>query len=166
MGGDREALLEVLIRHEVAFVLIGGAAIQSYGQSYDTLDIDVVPDATQENLERLSAALNELECRLVTEPAEPTAWVTLPPDYFTPRSLRAATLWNLATQHGQLDLTFAPSGFPGGYGDLAPQAAARPVPGTSTTVMVAALGDVRESKRQANRPKDREYLREHENDDE
>jgi hypothetical protein len=29
---DREALLGVLMRHRVAFVLIGGAAIQSHGR--------------------------------------------------------------------------------------------------------------------------------------
>jgi hypothetical protein len=42
MDAEREALLEVLLRHDVAFVLIGGAAIQSHGRIYDTLDIDVV----------------------------------------------------------------------------------------------------------------------------
>jgi len=42
----REALLGVLARHRVAFVLIGGAAIQSYGRRYDTQDIDLTPDTT------------------------------------------------------------------------------------------------------------------------
>jgi hypothetical protein len=70
---EREALLQEQIRHDVAFVLIGGAAIQSHGRHFDTQDVDVTPDSDQANLERLAAALNELECRLVTDPADTTA---------------------------------------------------------------------------------------------
>ena len=88
-----------------------------------------------------------------------TSWVALPPDYFTPRSLLAAGVWNLATRHGLLDLTFAPTGFPGGYSDLAPRATRRTVAETTIVVSIAALEDVHESKRQADRPKDREYFR-------
>jgi hypothetical protein len=62
---DREALLGVLMRHRVAFVLIGGAAIQSHGRRYDTQDIDLTPDTDPDNLARLADALNELDCRLV-----------------------------------------------------------------------------------------------------
>ncbi len=156
---EREALLGMLARHRVAFVLIGGAAIQSHGHRYDTLDIDLAPDAEPDNLARLAAALNQLDCRLVTDPADVESWVTLPSDYFNARSLLAASVWNLATRHGQLDLTFAPSGFPGGYRELAPRARRRRVTGTTIVVSVAALDDVHESKRQADRPKDREYLR-------
>lgn len=159
IDADREALLAVLAHHGVEFVLIGGAAIQSHGRRYDTLDIDVTPSVDPDNLAKLAAALNELQCRLVTDPADADSWVALPSDYFTPRSLRAASVWNLATPHGQLDLTFAPAGFPGGYRDLAPRASRRPAAGTTVVVSVAALEDVHESKRQADRPKDREYLR-------
>lgn len=109
---EREALLAVLVRHEVEFVLIGGAAIQSHGRRYDTLDVDVTPSTDEANLDRLADALNELGCRLVTDPADTGAWVPLPAGYFTARSLRAATVWNLATRHGQLDVSFTPSGFP------------------------------------------------------
>jgi hypothetical protein len=84
--------------------------------------------------------------------------VPLPPDYFTPRSLLAASVWNLATRHGQLDLTFMPSGFPGGYRELVLGAALRCVAGTAITVLVASLDDIHASKRAANRPKDQAYL--------
>jgi len=97
---DRDALLAVLIRHGVAFVLIGGAAIQSHGGSYDTQDIDLTPETGDANLQRLRDALNELRCRLVTDLANTAAWVPLPDDYFTPRSIRAASVWNLATATG------------------------------------------------------------------
>ena len=159
IDSDREALLGVLARNGVACVLIGGAAIQSHGRRFDTLDIDLTPDIEPANLARLASALNELQCRLITDPADAATWVELPRDYFTPSGLRAASVWNLATSHGQLDLAFAPSGFPGGYGDLVSRASPRPVAGTTIVVQVAALDDVHESKRQADRLKDREYLR-------
>jgi len=162
VDADREALLGVLAGHRVAFVLIGGAAIQSHGRRYDTQDIDLTPATTPENLTRLADALNDLKCRLITDPADVGSWVELPAGYFTPRSLLAASVWNLATRHGQLDLCFAPEGFPGGYGDLHPRATERTVAGTTVVVAVAALEDVRESKRLADRPKDREYLQRHE----
>jgi hypothetical protein len=159
IDADREALVSALVEHGVEFVLIGGAAIQSYGRQYDTQDVDVVPDADEANLDRLASVLNRLECRLVTDPADLTSWVRLPGDYFTPRTLRAATVWNVATRYGQLDVTFAPSGFAGGYKELAPRAQRRPLAGTSITVAIASLEDIHESKRQADRPKDREYFR-------
>ena len=108
----------MLARHRVVFVLIGGAAIQSHGHRYDTQDIDLAPDATPENLARLADALDDLGCRLITDPADAASWVPLPSGYFTQRSLLSATTWNLATRHGQLDLCFAPAGFPRGYADL------------------------------------------------
>jgi hypothetical protein len=154
----RAELLRVLLLHEVKFVVIGGAAIQSHGRRYDTQDIDLTPDRDEANLLRLAAALNELECRLVTDPVDPSSWVALPADYFTPRSLLAASVWNLATRFGLLDLSFTPSGFPGGYSDLAPSATTMPAAGTSIAVLVASLDDVHASKRAADRPKDRAYL--------
>jgi hypothetical protein len=159
IDSDREALLGVLARRRVGFVLIGGAAIQSHGRRYDTQDIDLAPDTEPGNLARLADALNELDCGLITDPADTSSWVALPSDYFTPRSLLAASVWNLATRHGQLDLCFIPAGFPGGYSDLAPRATQRLVAGTTVVVSVAALEDVHESKRQADRLKDREYFR-------
>jgi hypothetical protein len=98
INAEREALLKVLVDHDVQFVVIGGAGIQSHGRRYDTLDVDVTPDRDEANLRRLADALNELDCRLVTDPANTAAWVPLPHDYFTPRSLLAATVWNLATR--------------------------------------------------------------------
>jgi hypothetical protein len=154
----RGELLGVLVRHEVKFVVIGGAAIQSHGRRYVTEDIDLTPDTEAGNLERLADALNELDCRLVIDPADPTSWVALPAGYFTPRSLLAASVWNLATRHGLLDLSFTPTGFPGGYADLAPAAIMMPAAGTSISVLVASLDNVHASKRAADRPKDRAYF--------
>ena len=60
------AIVEVLQRHRVAFVLIGGFAIQLHGVEglARTADLDVTPRRTAENLRRLAAALTELGARL------------------------------------------------------------------------------------------------------
>jgi hypothetical protein len=83
IDAEREALLKTLVDHGVQFVVIGGAGIQSHGRRYDTFDIGVTPDRDEANLHRLADALNELDCRLVTDPANTAAWVPLPHDYFT-----------------------------------------------------------------------------------
>jgi hypothetical protein len=158
VDAGRSELLQVLVQHAVKFVVIGGAAIQSHGRRYVTEDIDLTPDTEADNLQRLADALNELNCRLVIDPVDPASWVTLPAGYFTPRSLLAASVWNLATRHGLVDLSFTPTGFPGGYADLVVSATTMPAAGTSTSVLVASLDDVHTSKRAADRPKDRAYF--------
>jgi hypothetical protein len=154
----REKLLRALREGDVRFVVIGGAALQSHGQRYETEDIDVTPDRAQQNLARLADVLNRLECSLEVDPADPGEAVSLPPDYFTASVLTQATVWNLRTAHGRLDLTLAPSGFPEGYTQLIAGADERRVAATTITVAVASLADVEHSKRTADRAKDRAYL--------
>ncbi len=154
----RETLLRALREGDVRFVLIGGAALQSHGQRYETEDIDITPDRAEQNLARLADVLNRLECGLEVDPVHPEKAVTLPPDYFTASVLAQATVWNLRTAHGKLDLTLAPSGFPGGYTQLIADAEQRRVAATTIAVAVASLADVEHSKRIADRAKDRAYL--------
>ncbi len=154
----RETLLRVLRDGGVRFVVIGGAALQSHGQRYETEDIDITPNRAQQNLKRLADVLNQLDCSLEVDPAHPEKAVLLPPDYFTADVLAQATVWNLRTAHGKLDLTLAPSGFPQGYAQLIVDAQQRRVSATTITVAVASLVDVEHSKRTADRAKDRAYL--------
>jgi hypothetical protein len=154
----RETLLRALREGDVRFVVIGGAALQSHGQRYETEDIDITPDRAKQNLARLADVLNRLECSLEVDPAHPEKAVSLPPDYFTASVLAQATVWNLRTAHGKLDLTLAPSGFPEGYTQLIAAAEERRVAATTITVAVASLADVEHSKRTADRAKDRAYL--------
>jgi hypothetical protein len=155
---DREALLRALENAGVRYIVIGGAALETHHQPHRTLDLDITPAAEPDDLDRLAEALNALHCELVTDVDDPASWVALPRDYFTAATLGRATVWNLHTEHGPLDVTFTPSGFPGGFDDLDPKARPLMVAGTTITVAVAALEDVEHSKRVADRPKDREYL--------
>ncbi len=156
---QRQALLEVLQRHRVQGIVIGGAAIQTHGSDYRTDDIDLAPARETANLQHLADALNELSPELVIEEqASRRSSVPLPAGYFTARSLGNQQFWNLATRHGDIDICFEPAGFPGGYNDLRPHATIQTVAGTTIALPVASLADVEHSKRTAGRPKDRAYF--------
>jgi predicted nucleotidyltransferase len=145
-----ERMLAVLKGHGVRFVLVGGFAAVIYGSPYLTTDVDVVPEWSKENLERMSAALESMHARVWTA-GEP-AGLSFKHDA---ASLGGADTWNLVTDHGRLDLTFVPSGT-AGYEDLARDAVHLTILGVD--VDVASLADVVRSKEAAGREKDRVVL--------
>lgn len=145
-----ELLLEVLARYRVRLVLIGGFAAVIHGSPYLTIDVDVVPDPSPENLRRLSDALGELHTRVWTA-SEPEG---VPFDHDA-SSLAAVRIWNLVTDFGRLDITFEPSGT-AGYADLSRDAVHLQILGAE--VDVASLADVIRSKEAAGREKDRLVL--------
>ena len=57
---DATHIFDVLSRHNVNFILVGGYAGIAHGASRVTRDVDVVPQNTDDNLERLATALKEL----------------------------------------------------------------------------------------------------------
>jgi hypothetical protein len=145
-----EKLLEVLAHHGVRHVLIGGFAGVIHGSPYVTTDVDVVPDPASANLDRLSAALDELHARVWTD-AEPAGV----PFHHDATSLAAARTWNLVTDFGRLDIAFEPSGT-AGFADVARDAMHLTILGAE--VDVASLADVIRSKEAAGREKDRLVL--------
>ena len=148
---DPRRIVEVLDRHHVEYVLVGGYAAQLYGARRPTYDIDITPATTQENLELLSAALRELGARIRIDD-QPEGM----PFDCSGESLRGMQMLNLRTAAGDLDLTFVPAGFPSGYESLLPGAQARSIGGI--TVTVAGLNDVIKSKTAAARAKDLDAL--------
>lgn len=153
---DPERLLKVLERHDVAFVLIGGLAAVAHGSPLPTTDVDVTPRRDVENLDRLAAALRELDARIRTNEPE---GVVFPID--GPFLAAQPRMLNLTTTAGDLDLTFVPAGFAGGYDELSLQSdLVELVDGTLTRV--ATLRAIIRSKEAADREKDRRampYLR-------
>lgn len=143
-----DLILEILVRHEVEFVLIGGMAAVAHGSPHLTHDVDVCHKVERSNLERLSAALVELDARIrVLEDDEP-----LPFDR-SPSFLERCQVWNLATRLGDLDLSCAPTGTTG-YDDLRQDADDMDL-GQGLVVTVASLADIVRSKEAAGREKDR-----------
>ncbi|MHB1931307.1 MAG: hypothetical protein ACYCUG_18095, partial [Acidimicrobiales bacterium] len=61
---DLPRLIRVLDRHAVEYLVIGGAAAVAYGVGRPTDDVDCVVSRTRANLDKLAAALNELNARL------------------------------------------------------------------------------------------------------
>ncbi|MDA2893359.1 hypothetical protein PDG61_20765 [Mycolicibacterium sp. BiH015] len=147
---DLARLLEVLERHQVVYVLIGGLAAVYHGSPFPTEDADITPDTDRRNLDRLAAALGELNARVRTE-SEPGGL----PFACDANSLAAVRTWNLTTDAGDLDLNFEPDGTRG-YPDLHRDAARVSLYGASAEI--ASLADVIRSKQAANRPKDQRVL--------
>jgi hypothetical protein len=67
---DLVELISLLEKHCVEYMFIGGVAAQFMGSAQLTYDIDVCYRRTQENLERLAAALREIHPTLRGAPAD------------------------------------------------------------------------------------------------
>jgi hypothetical protein len=113
-----------------------------------TADADITPARDRENLERLAAALSELDARVYTE-AVPEG---LAFDCSVPM-LERGEMWNLVTAAGRLDIAFVPSGTEG-FDDLVVDAVRFDVYGVE--LLAASLSDIVRSKEAADRPQDRQ----------
>lgn len=141
-------MFEVLDRHRVEFVVIGGMAAAMWGSDLErTTDADITPAAEEENLERLAGALAELDARLRV--AGQPEGVPAPLDV---EVLARSPVLTLVTRFGPLDVSFVPDGT-GGYHDLIHRAARIAISGLPG-VAVADLADVIASKAAAGRAKD------------
>jgi hypothetical protein len=149
---DPQRMLEVLHRHGVEFVLIGGIAAVVRGSPLPTVDVDITPDRSDENLDRLAAALRELGARIRTADSD---GVVFPID----REFLGAQprMLNLTTVAGDLDLTFAPAAFEGGFDDLRGSSDLVELIELAPT-RVATLAAIIRSKEAADREKDRRAL--------
>jgi len=146
------AIVAALNRRQVRYVVIGAfAAIAQQAPIPATRDIDLTPDASQENLARLSQALTDLGARVRTE-AVPDGL----PFSHDATSLATAEVWNLVCADGEFDISFHPAGFADGYSQLVVKAHRLQV--GEVEVVVADLADVILSKESAGRPKDLRVL--------
>jgi hypothetical protein len=90
---DAQRILEELTRHEVDYVLVGGLAAQTHGSTRMTNDVDLIPAPDPRNLNRLAGALQALDARVLNPGQEIDA-----------KMLPRATIWQLATPHGDIDV--------------------------------------------------------------
>jgi hypothetical protein len=148
---DPERLLSALCEAEVRYILIGGMAAVLHGDVGVTVDIDVVPERTAENLERLAEALHSLGARIRTEGEPEGLSFDCSAEFF--RNLPPESIVNMTTEAGDLDVTFCPSGT-SGFDDLRRDAIEIEA-ADRLHVLVASLEDVIRSKEAAGRDKDR-----------
>jgi hypothetical protein len=98
---DVAAILDVLVRHDVDFVVIGGVAVAFHGYVRATADVDIVPRPTRKNLMLLWNALGELAARSASlrdfRPDELPTQLTLD-------ALLDGGSWNLETKRGHLEI--------------------------------------------------------------
>lgn len=144
-------LLQLLDRHAVRYIVVGGLAATVHGATRVTFDIDVVPEWTDDNLDRLAAALRDAQAELQA-PEAPTP-IAFPIDA---RSLRQFEVSTWRTTLGDLDVIIgtptATRGVLAGYDVLEPRAVRREAFGA--TILVADLGDIIESKQALGRESD------------
>jgi hypothetical protein len=146
VGFDPLGALQVLLRHDVRFVVIGGVAARLWGSPTMTNDVDICYDRDPANLERLAAALVDLHARLRGVDDE------------VPFLLDALTLakgqnFTFTTSLGPLDILGLPAGIKD-FNELAVNAATFDL-GDGVVVPVCDLDDLICMKRSAGRPKDR-----------
>jgi hypothetical protein len=140
---DPEQIFAVLDAHQVEYVVIGGLAVQVHGHVRMTNDIDLIPAPTRQNLERLATALIELDARVLNPGSEDLK--------INAQMLPRATLWQLSTPHGDIDVLHdAPGAAP--FSELRERALVisvgeRPIP-------IAGRDDLIRMKRTRGRPVD------------
>jgi acylphosphatase len=147
---DPVQIFEALQRHEVEYLTIGGVAVNVHGHVRNTRDVDVLIEWTEENMERLAAALGDLDATLSGVDAE-----LMDIDPRDPDDLFNSGNFTLRTAAGGLDL-FDPSEIPGGrpYEEMRPRAVEAVVQG----VRIRAVGfdDLIRLKRESGRARDLE----------
>ena len=146
-GVDAGRIIGCLRSHDVRFVVVGGFAMELWDVAVQpTVDIDITPEMSIENLRRLARALDELEAgvRVGSETiGVPGGW--------TAKMIGQMSVLNLNTAAGPLDLTILPAGTTG-YLELIDDASE--IEYGDVLVPTASLQDVARSKEAAGRAKD------------
>jgi len=139
-------ILELLNKHEVEYIVVGGVAAVIQGAPVTTFDIDALVRISEENASRLVCALDELEAHFREHQT------TIRP---TRDDIMAGGHLLLMTRAGPLDIL----GFIGNderYEDLID--ASSDVPMAAGNFRVLNLEELIRQKKAANRPKDRAVL--------
>ena len=147
---DFQTLLSTLVRHNVKFILIGGAAAVAHGAARLTEDLDILYERSHANLEQLIAALAAYKPYLRGVPEGlPFQWHA--------DTLARGLNFTLTTNFGDVDLF---GDIPGGgtYHDLA--AGAIEIDLFENRCLCLSVDQLIAAKRATGRPKDLEAIAE------
>ena len=146
-GQNFRELLEVLVAHDIEFLVVGATAAVLGGAPLTTFDLDVVFEPSPENRDRLLEALTEIDAVYV----DPLRRNIRP----TAERLESHRLSLFETRLGRLDvMTSIAPGW--SWEDLVPRSHSIEIAGLSLRVL--ALEAVIESKQAAGREKDHAAL--------
>ena len=107
-------LIAALTRNAVEFVVIGGVAAQLHRLPMPaTVDLDITPSRSPENLSRLAKVFDEIDAALATV-GEYGTWFPRHPI----SNWAQYDMIHLVTKFGLLDLVFAPEGSEDGFNEL------------------------------------------------
>ena len=135
---------------------MGGVAASAYGATRPTTDFDCVVRRAAENLDRLAAALRELNARLRVDRLPDDEAAALPFRIDT-QTLLHSEIWTLRTDAGDVDVDVPDrQGHRRRYEDLI--GAATTTQRSGQVLRLAALAEIIASKEWADRPKDHEAL--------
>jgi predicted nucleotidyltransferase len=141
-------VLQVLLKHEVDFIVVGGVAAVLNGAPINTYDLDVVHSAASENILRLLSALEELDAVYRIQPE---------------RRLRPNASHLVSPGHQLLNTVFGSVDFLGTIGDrqwykdLLPHSTEMDL-GLNRQVRVLNLDALIQAKEKAGREKDNAVL--------
>lgn len=141
-------LLAALAGHRVDFIVVGGVAAVLEGAGMMTDDLDVLVETSEPNVERLLAALDDLDAVY----RDPAARTVRP----TEELLASFRLHLLDTRLGRLDLLRSVGPGERTFADLVPRSRLYRI--GELEVSVLELSAVIEAKEAADRPKDRAAL--------
>lgn len=150
--------MEVLDRHGVEYLVVGGVAARAYGAVRPTADFDCLVRRAESNLDRLAGAMQELNARIRTEGLSDDEAKRLPVQV-TAASLARMEVSTWRTDAGHLDVLAdlpARDGRRQLYEDLT--AGAHIIEAAGFSLRAASLPDIIASKEWANRPKDEQAL--------
>jgi len=144
---DLNEILEVLLRHQVDYVMIGGLAVVLHGGDTTTQDIDLAFDTDDQNFERLADALQELA-------AKPKRWNVT--NYRLSLADLAAGWLHMESSAGSIDLIKTTPG--ASYSEL--RQSAKTLEVDDSIAVVASIDSLLELKRIAGRDKDLQHIAE------
>lgn len=139
-----QSILQELVAHEIAFVVIGGVAAVLHGSARVTNDLDICYDPAERNVDRLAALLARWN-------PYPRGWEAGLAFTMDVRTLRTTPTLTLTTTEGDLDLMAEVSGV-GSY--AAVLRASVPMSASSFSFSVLDLDALIRAKRATGRERD------------
>ena len=153
---DPLPLLQALHDARIAYVLIGGFAVNVYGVIRPSKDLDIVPSGDAGNAERLAGLLRDLNATHVGlgdfDPAE------FPFDPTDPADLAQGANFRLETDLGDLDILQWVPGIEADHAFEELASRAKRIEFEDVELLVCSLADLRRMKQTAGRPRDLDDL--------